>query len=160
MAREPTRAGQAPFKYRVFRKGRGKRSGKTPPSATMRKTQETHQEQENGDVLPGSIIAMVTGSVKGVCPFEQTASVGAGALERRDRADRSSRDHADQCSAGAGVGTRGTSGVSTLARVVSGGDPQKRETAPGPGGDLLLRPLVALDREAVGAREAAAGASA
>ena len=57
-----------------------------------------------------------------------------------------------------GVGTAGTNGVSTLARVVSGREPQKREKAPGTGCDLLLRPLIAVDRASVGKREPTDGA--
>jgi hypothetical protein len=33
--------------------------------------------QEREHALPGSIIAVVTGSVNGICPFEQTANLGA-----------------------------------------------------------------------------------
>src|SRR5512142_1363737 len=104
----------------------------------MRKNHETHQEQEREDVLPISIIAVVTRGVNGLWSFEQTASLGAGALERRDRAVRSSRDYANQCSARAGVGTTGTNGVSTLARVVSGCAPEKRTKAQRTGYHQLL----------------------
>src|SRR2546427_8232032 len=122
MIRRPPRSTLFPYTT-LFRSG-GKRSGKTPHSAKMRKNSETHQEQENKHALPGSIIAMVTRSVNGLWPFEQTASVGAGALERGDRAVGSCRDYANQCSACARVGTAGTNGVSTLTRVVSGCEAQ------------------------------------
>ena len=92
--------------------------------------------------------------------FEQTASVGPGALERGDRAIRSSRDYADQCSARVSVGTAGTSGVSTFARVVSGCEAQKREKAARSGCDHLFRSLVAVDRAFVGNWEPTDGAGA
>jgi hypothetical protein len=85
------------------------------------------------------------------------ASVGPGPLERGDRAVGSSRDHATQCSARVGVGPTGTSGVSTLARVVSGCEAQKREKTPRAGRDHLLRSLVAVDRASVGNWKSADG---
>src|SRR6266852_7079562 len=45
-----------------------------------------------------------------------------------------------------GIGPARTSGVSTLARVVSGCQTQKWEKAPRSGCNLLLCPIVALDR--------------
>lgn len=45
-----------------------------------------------------------------------------------------------------GAGTTRTSGVSTLARVVSGCEAQKREKAAGTGCDLVLCAFVAVDR--------------
>ena len=126
----------------------------------MRKNSETHQEQENEDALPRSIIAMVTGSVNGLWPFEQTASVGAGALERGDRAVGSRGIGPNQCSTGVGAGTTGTDGVSALARVVSGCDPQKREQAAGTGCDLVFCLLDAVDSTSVGEGEPADGAGA
>src|SRR5713101_2057859 len=64
----------------------------------IRKNQrDSIREQENKHVLPGSIIAVVATGVNRFCSFEQTASVGPGALERGDRAVGSSRDHTNQC---------------------------------------------------------------
>src|SRR5258708_1009792 len=117
----------------------------------IRKNQrDSIREQENKHVLPGSIIAVVATGVNRFCSFEQTASVGPGALERGDRAVGSSRDHTNQCSARVGIGPARTSGVSTLARVVSGCQTQKWEKAPRSGCNLLLCPIVALDRASVG----------
>src|SRR5438046_3039314 len=76
--------------------------------------------------------------VNGFCPFEQTASLGAAALERRNCADKNSRDHANQCSACAGAGTTGTGSVSALARMVSEREAEKRKEAPGTGRDLVF----------------------
>src|SRR5712692_1964239 len=45
----------------------GKRSGKTPLSATMNKS-KAHRKQENGYALPGSIIAVVARGVNRLCP--------------------------------------------------------------------------------------------
>src|SRR5712692_4319392 len=124
----------------------------------MRKNEETHQKQENEDVLPGSIIAVVPRGVNRLRPFKQTANVGPDALERGDRAVGSSRDYANQCSARLGAGTAGTNGVPTLARVVSGRETQKREKAAGTGCDLVLCAFVAVDRASVGKREPTTGA--
>ena len=70
---------------------------KQPLSAKMRKKRSNHQKQENEHGLPGSIIAMDTGSVNRFCSPEQTANLGIGALERGNRALRSGRDHPNQC---------------------------------------------------------------
>ena len=95
----------------------------------MRKTNSIHQKQENEHGLPGSIIAMDTGSVNHFCSPEQTANLGIGALERRHRALRSGRDHAGQCSARLRVAGTGTNGVSALTRVVSGCGAEEWEQA-------------------------------
>ena len=70
-----------------------------------KKQRDSCHEQEGEQALPGSRIAVVTRSVNGLCPFEQSTNLG---------------DRADLCFARAGVGTKGTSRVSALARVVSG----------------------------------------
>lgn len=58
----------------------------------------------------------------------------------------------------AGVETAGTNGVSTLTRVVSGCETQKREKAAGSGGGLLFCAFVTLDRSSLGARRSPDGA--
>src|SRR6476661_2399980 len=79
---------------------------------------KTHREQESDNALPRSIIPVETRSVNRLWPFEPTASVGTGPVERRDRAVGNSRDWANQCSARVGARPTGTSGLSTLTRVV------------------------------------------
>src|SRR5437899_219082 len=80
--------------------------------------------KEKAHVLPGSIIVMEAGSVKGLCPLEQSANLRTRALERRHRALREQRDQSSQCSAGAGVGTARSKRDPAAARVVSGCTPQ------------------------------------
>ncbi len=105
-----------------------------------------------------SISAVEARGVNCLWPFEPTASVGPGPLERGDRAVGSSRNHTTQCEAFVGVGPTGTSGVSALARVVSGCEAQKRKKAAGIGRDLVLCALVAVDRASLGKREPTNGA--
>jgi hypothetical protein len=80
--------------------------------------------KEKADVLPRSIIGMETGSVKSLCPLEQSANLRISALERRHRACREQRNQPSQCSACAGVGTARSKRDPTAARVVSGCAPQ------------------------------------
>lgn len=120
---------------------------------------DRYYDGETFDLLATEVIpAVETRSVNGLWPFEPTASMGAGPLERGDRAVGSSRDYATQCSARVGAGPTGTSGVSTLTRVVSGCEAQKREKTPRTGCDLLFCSLAALDRASVGKRKPADGA--
>src|SRR5258706_9097054 len=107
----------------------------------MRKTPSIHHKQENEHGLPGSIIAMDTRSVNHIFSPEQTANLGIGALERRNRAVRSGRDQSNQCSARLSAAATGTNGVSALTRVVSGCGAEEREKAAGIGGVHLLRAL-------------------
>jgi len=57
------------------------------------------------------------------------ATVGTGALERRNRAVRRSRDLADQCSPRLTVAGTGTNSVSACTRVVSGCGAEEWEEA-------------------------------
>ncbi len=62
-----SRAGLLPLSGIGFLGKEGKRSGKTPLSATMNKS-KAHRKQENGYALPGSIIAVVARGVNRLCP--------------------------------------------------------------------------------------------
>src|SRR5438477_13035435 len=86
----------------------------------MMKTTTTHHEQEEGHVLPKSIIAMGTPSVNGLCPLKQTPDLGPSPLERGHRVVWIGRDHANQCSAGVSALSRRTKRLSALTCVVSG----------------------------------------
>ena len=68
-------------------------------------------------------------SVNHVFSSKQTATVGFGPLERRNRVIGSGRDHANQCSARYRAAGTGTNGVSALTRVVSGCRAEEREKA-------------------------------
>ena len=117
--RQRARGDLAPFRYRFFRKGGGKSSGKRPHSAKMRKNSETHQKQESEHALPGSIIAVVRRSVNGLCPCEPTASVGSDADVSAGIALTGAAGITQiSASRRLGVGTTRTEGVSALARVV------------------------------------------
>ena len=94
----------------------------------MRKKPSNHQKQENERGLPGSIIAMDNRSVNRLFQPEQTANLGIGALERRNRALRSSRDRAHEWSVSFVAGT-GTNGISAFTRVVSGCGAEEWEKA-------------------------------
>src|SRR5260370_25093199 len=85
----------------------------------MRKCMSSLILKEKAHVLPRSIIGMETGSVKGLCPLEQSADLWISALERRHRACREQRDQSSQCSAGAGVGAAGSKRDPTAARAVA-----------------------------------------
>src|SRR5437764_14814996 len=98
----------------------------------MKKTKDSSGAGER-DVLPRSIIAMGTRSVNGFCPLKQTPNLGSGPLERGDRVGGISWDYASQCSAGVGAGSRRTTGLSALTRVVSGCRAKKWPQATGPG---------------------------
>src|SRR5258708_29561681 len=106
--------------------------------------EKTKDSSRFGDTyaLSRSIISVVQRGVNSFCPSLETASVGPGSVECGNRTFRNSRDYATQCSARVGVGPTGTSGVSALARVVSGCETQKREKAAGTRCDHLLRSLV------------------
>src|SRR5690348_2293612 len=110
----------------------------------MRKTQSLHHKQENEHGLPGSIIAMDTRSVNRFCSPEQTANVGLGPLERRNRVVRSSRDQSNQCSTRLRAGGTGTNGVSALTRVVSGCRAEEWEKAARAGGVHLFCSLAGM----------------
>src|SRR5260370_7762188 len=58
----------------------------------MRKCMSSLILKEKAHVLPRSIIGMETGSVKGLCPLEQSADLWISALELRHRACRAQRD--------------------------------------------------------------------
>src|SRR6266568_183930 len=72
----------------------------------MRKTRSIHHQQENEHGLPGSIIAMDKRSVNHFCSPEQTANLGIGPLERRNRVVGSGRDQPNQCSTRLSTGGR------------------------------------------------------
>ncbi len=86
--------------------------------------------KEKARDLPGSIIVMETGSVKRLCPFEQSASAWLSALECRNRLDWQQRHQSNQCSIGAGVGAERRNRLPTTARVVSGRPPQTGRPSP------------------------------
>src|SRR5258708_40299288 len=121
--------------------------------------EKTKDSSRFGDTyaLSRSIISVVQRGVNSFCPSLETASVGPGSLECGNRAIGSSRDRANQCSTRVGAKPTGTSGLSTLTRVVSGCEAQKRKKAARAGCDLLFRALVAVDRTSVGNREPADG---
>src|SRR5260370_8626308 len=98
----------------------------------MRKCMSSLILKEKAHVLPRSIIGMETGSVKGLCPLEQSADLWIGALERRHRACRDQRDQSIQCSAGAGVGAAESKRDPTTARWVSRCTPHTCRAPPSP----------------------------
>src|SRR5258708_19705366 len=110
----------------------------------MRKCMSSLILKEKAHVLPRSIIGMETGSVKGLCPLEQSADLWISALERRHRACREQRDQSSQCSAGAGVGAAASKRDPTPSRVVSICTPQTSCSPPRPRTFTFLRPAFLL----------------
>src|SRR5712691_6696938 len=121
----------------------------------MRKTTSIHHKQENEHGLPGSIIAMDTRSVNHFCSLEQTANLGTGALERRNRVIGSGRGHSNQCSARVSTAGTGTNSVSAFTRVVSGRGAEEREKGALGGGGHLVCPFSRLGVTLVEKRKAA-----
>src|SRR5438045_3766863 len=126
----------------------------------MRKTQSIHHKQENEHGLPRSIIAMDTGSVNRLCSPEQTATVGIGTLERRNRVIGSGRDLSNQCSARLRVAATRTNGVSALTRVVSGCRAEEWEKAARAGGVHMFCALAGMGVTLVEKRHASVTAGA
>src|SRR5258706_9941734 len=108
----------------------------------MKKNQDSSGAEQN--VSPGSIIAMGKRSVNRFPPSQSSASAGIGALERRYGGHWVCRNCADECSARAGAGTRRTSGLSALTRVVSGCEAQEWQKATRPGGDDVFCTVIAM----------------
>src|SRR5207302_1760040 len=124
----------------------------------MRKTTSIHHKQENEHGLPRSIIAMDKGSVNRFCSAEQTANLGIGALERRNRLVRSGRHQSNQCSARLSAAGTGTNSVSALTRVVSGCRAEEWEKAAGVGGVGVFCSLAYLGDTLVEKRKASTAA--
>src|SRR5205823_1039197 len=94
---------------------------------------KTHQEQEKEMSCQDRLSQWEHARVNGFCPLKQTPNLGSGPLERGDRVGGISWDYASQCSASVGAGSRRTTGLSALTRVVSGCRAKKWPQATGPG---------------------------
>src|SRR6266853_2478179 len=122
----------------------------------MKKTKDSSGAGET-HVSPGSIIAMGKRSVNRFPPFESSPIAGIGDLERGYRVVWMCRNCADQCSSRTRAGTRRTSGLSALTRVVSGCQAKKWEKATRTGCDDVFCSLTPMGFALVEKRNQASG---